>query len=145
VGNWTIRVFSTVKKHSPIRFLNWYLTVFGEDGEPLPDSTKPTSIIGAPTATITTIPKATTTPTPSVDVPKNRTTTLPDKIQNLVGGNGALAFFAISGFLGVIAFTYYICYHRKKTGSNRDDLYSFKELEDEADVFGGEYEGLLSG
>jgi hypothetical protein len=70
-------------------------------------------------------------------VPKK---TIPDQVKNVVGSSGALAFFAITGFLGVIAFTYYVCYHRKKN-PNRDDLYSFKELEDEADVFGGEYEG----
>jgi hypothetical protein len=111
--------------------LNWYLTIFGEVGEPLPDSSPPSTITIAPSST-----SLASAPTPRPIL----TTPIPDKqkhLENLVGGSGALAFFAITGFLGVLAFIYFICYHRKN--KTRAAAYSFKELEDEADVF-GEYD-----
>lgn len=151
MGNWTLRVFTSAPR-SKIHFSNWYLTIFGEEGTVMPDvdGSRPEGEgekkDPVTTTTTTTIVTTTTTTPPTVTPSSVSNSTSLGRngtssgTSNLVGGNASITFFGIVGFIGAAAFSYFVCFRRKNRASIHDP-YSFKELEDETAVFGGEYEG----
>lgn len=128
MGNWTIKVSNRGNKQA--RFLNWYLGLYGESAEESVETTTTTALststaVSSTQAATSTILAATPTPSNKQD---NSTTTPP--MEKLVGGSGALVFFGLVGFVGVVGFGFYL--YRKSAAGSRE---IYKELGDE-DVFG---------
>lgn len=147
VGDWTIRVFTSDSNPKPIHFLNWYLTIFGEASPtdiappitivPLPEQPKTDNEI---TSTLVSTAEATGTSSIPPPLETGESSTAKEIVENLIGGNVSLIFFAVVGFLGAIGFVFFVCRKRRQSANTRN-AYSFKELQEESDVFGGEYEG----
>jgi hypothetical protein len=111
------------------------LTIWGEDGVPIPDRSSAT-----PSSTSSTRSHDTSSSTATKTTTDQATATqVDDEPTQPIDGNLHLAIFAI-GFVCGSLLSYYILYIRRQS-ARQQDSYAFLELEEDAQVYGGAYEG----